>query len=328
MNRLPFALLCALALPCAAAGPELVEVRKIWDAGKHNAFTDLLRWRGQWWCTFREGDDHVGGDGKARVLVSSDGERWRPAALIAEEGIDLRDPKICVTPDDRLMLVMGGSVYGGTKVLKGRHPRVVFSADGAKWSAPQRVLSEGEWLWRAMWYEGTCYALSYNASLKPRTLKLFTSTNGVDYELRTQLDTPNVSGEATMRFLKSGEVAMLVRCNGGGHIGFSKPPLREWTWQPTDYQLGGPNFIELPDGRLIAGSRLWPGGTKTTGKAQFALFEMSRAGLKPILTLPSGGDCSYPGLVWHDGLLWVSYYSSHEGKSSIYVAKVKLPPAN
>ena len=42
------------------------------------------------------------------------------------------------------------------------------------------------------------------------------------------------------------------------------------------------------------------------------------------LTLPSGGDTSYAGLAWHDGLLWVSYYSSHEGKSSIYLAKVKV----
>ena len=48
---------------------------------------------------------------------------------------------------------------------------------------------------------------------------------------------------------------------------------------------------------------------------------------EPALTLPSGGDTSYPGLVWHDGLLWVSYYSSHEGKSAIYLAKVKVPLA-
>ena len=46
---------------------------------------------------------------------------------------------------------------------------------------------------------------------------------------------------------------------------------------------------------------------------------------KQYLKLPSGGDTSYAGLVWHDGLLWVSYYSSHEGKTSIYLAKVRLP---
>jgi hypothetical protein len=54
---------------------------------------------------------------------------------------------------------------------------------------------------------------------------------------------------------------------------------------------------------------------------------MTRDSYKPALTLPSGGDTSYPGLAWHDGLLWMSYYSSHEGKAAIYLAKVKLPPA-
>ena len=46
--------------------------------------------------------------------------------------------------------------------------------------------------------------------------------------------------------------------------------------------------------------------------------------LTPVLTFPSGGDTSYPGMVWHDGLLWISYYSSHEGNTSIYLARVKL----
>jgi hypothetical protein len=43
------------------------------------------------------------------------------------------------------------------------------------------------------------------------------------------------------------------------------------------------------------------------------------------LRLPSGGDTSYAGLVWHENLLWVSYYASHEGKTAIYLAKVKVP---
>ena len=43
-----------------------------------------------------------------------------------------------------------------------------------------------------------------------------------------------------------------------------------------------------------------------------------------ILELPSGGDCSYPGLYWEDDLLHVTYYSSHEGKAAIYYARVKV----
>ena len=44
-----------------AATAELVDHRKIWDAGAHNAFTDLIRWHDRWWCTFRESEGHVGG---------------------------------------------------------------------------------------------------------------------------------------------------------------------------------------------------------------------------------------------------------------------------
>jgi len=55
-----------------AAPPEIVSVAKIWDQGNHNAFTDLIRWRGKWYCSFRESEAHVGGDGQLRVLVSDD----------------------------------------------------------------------------------------------------------------------------------------------------------------------------------------------------------------------------------------------------------------
>src|ERR1041384_1204212 len=39
-----------------AASAELVDNRKIWDKGGHNAFTDLVRWHDRWWCTFREAE--------------------------------------------------------------------------------------------------------------------------------------------------------------------------------------------------------------------------------------------------------------------------------
>ena len=59
------------------------------------------------------------------------------------------------------MIVAGGSVYRGTTKLQGRPPRVSFSKDARTWSAPQRVLSEGDWLWRVTWHAGTAYGISY-----------------------------------------------------------------------------------------------------------------------------------------------------------------------
>lgn len=320
MTRLPLLTLVGLclAVPVRGAEPELVSIEKIWDKGKHNAFTDLIRWHGKWYCTFREADAHVGGDGQLRVLESADGKAWESAALVSEKGIDLRDPKVSVTPDDRLMIVAGGSVYEGTK-FKGMQPRVTFSKDGRTWTAPQRVCSEGEWLWRVTWHGGIACGVAYGGG----KLKLYAAPDGVKFELVTTLDVPGDPNETTLRFLPDGEMVALVRRDGPAgtaFIGRAKPPYKEWTWAETKHKVGGPNFIRLPDGSLWAGGRSYPGGAKT------ALARMTPAGgYEPALTFPSGGDTSYPGLVWHDGLLWVSFYSSHEGKTSVYLAKVRVP---
>ena len=42
------------------------------------------------------------------------------------------------------------------------------------------------------------------------------------------------------------------------------------------------------------------------------------------MKLSSAKDTSYAELVWHEDMLWVSYYSSHEVKTSIYLTKVKF----
>lgn len=333
---------CFLLESGFAADPEIVSVVKIWDKGAHNAFTDLIRWRGRWYCTFREAEAHVGGDGEIRVLESGDGEKWESAALISEKGIDLRDPKLSITPDDRLMIVAGGSVYGGTKTLQGRQPRVMFSKDGREWTVPHRVLTEGEWLWRVTWHDGKVYGTSYNALARKSKeaqnaakqsepvsddpadwkLKLVVSSDGVSYDTITHLGVPGHPNETTLGFLPDGEMIALVRREGGntfGWIGSSKPPYREWKWHETRHRFGGPNFIRLPNGQLWAAGRGYPGGAKTI------LARMTRDSYEPALTFPSRGDTSYPGLVWYQGLLWMSYYSSHEGKTSIYLAKVRLP---
>jgi hypothetical protein len=70
---------------------------------------------------------------------------------------------------------------------------------------------------------------------------------------------------------------------------------------------------------MIAGSR-----EHTDKGSRTALGRMTTTSYTPELLLPSGGDNSYPGLVLHDGKLWVSYYSSHEGKTSIYLAEIEL----
>ncbi len=315
---------CSQAVRAQAppARAELVEVRRIWDRAPHNAFTDLIRFRDLWFCTFREADAHAGGeDGTIRILASDDGRSWGSAALLSEDGVDLRDPKLSIAPDGRLMLVVGGSVYRG-KALVSRRPRVAFSGDGRAWTPTTPILSEGHWLWRVTWHEGTAYGVSYLGSGSRAILER--GRDGLEYEPVVAWDVPGAN-ETTLRVMPDGEMLALVRCEAGdkqGRIGSSRPPYERWTWHEIGRRLGGPNFIRLPDGRLVAGSR----EVLPSGKAATVIARMDRRSYEPILTLPSGGDTSYPGLAWHEGLLWVSYYSSHEGKASIYLARVKLPP--
>jgi hypothetical protein len=108
--------------------------------------------------------------------------------------------------------------------------------------------------------------------------------------------------------------------SGKAWIGSSQPPYCSWTWKETDERVGGPNFLVLPGGGMIAATRVWRRGRPST-----ALCAMTLSSLNPILVLPSGGDCGYPGMVLHRGILWISYYSSHEGKSRIYLARVRIP---
>lgn len=79
-------------------------------------------------------------------------------------------------------------------------------------------------------------------------------------------------------------------------------------------------MIQLPDGRILAVARLYAGGARTS----LSWLDPESGKLTEVLKLPSGGDTSYPGLVLHDGLLWISYYSSHEERTSIYLAKVRI----
>jgi hypothetical protein len=309
----------SVSISLCAAEPKIVSVKKIWDRGEHNAFTDLIRFRDRWWCTFREAKAHGKSLGKVRVIVSEDGDNWTSAALVEQAGIDLRDPKLSIMPDGRLMLIMGGIVYTAGTPYGTRAPRIAFSRDGRKWTEPRKLLAEDHWLWRVTWRDGWAWSVSkLGEGRDPRRGLLYRSRDGLNWEWITEFRLPNSTwnaSETTLRFMPDGEMIALTRPHW---IGTSKPPYRSWSWTKLKENIGGPNFIRLPDGSLWAAARRY-GEKRST-----VLARMTRDSFQPVLTLPSGGDCSYPGLVWHDGLLWMSYYSSHEGKTSIYLARIKI----
>jgi hypothetical protein len=303
---------------------ELISVEKIWDEAPHNAFTDLVRWKNRFYCAFREGQGHAGDQGKLRIIVSEDGQHWQSAALLEDETFDLRDAAISIRPDGRMM-VMGGA----QKQIEGQRRTgtfVSFSADGVEFSAPQIVVEPGRWLWRVTEHGDAAYGVSYGAPIRQQATALLKTTNGVDYEVITDsmLDDGERPTEARIRFGSDDTAYCLQRRDGStlntAMLGVSKPPYTQWKWHDLKQRLGGPNLIQIPSGRWLAAGRLYDGGART----ELLSLDVDTFEMKPILRLPSGGDTSYPGMVWHNNLLWLSYYASHEGKTSIYLAKIKI----
>jgi len=319
-----------LLVPCPQVNsqidPDEIIIRKIWSNEHHNAFTSLISFRGSFYCSFRQGSDHAGGeDGVVQVISSEDGINWESVAILEKEGYDLRDPKLSVTPEGRIMVIMGGSVYEDRKLMS-RMSHVSFSEPSGKdFSGPLPInitsgfRTDNDWLWRVSWHNKTGYGVIYRL---PRKILLVKTEDGINYDLVKDLDEVSAdANETTVRIMPDGEMFMMVRRgSGNGLWGRSEPPYTKWSWVDAGMQFGGPDFAALDDDLFIAGTRVYEEPRHT------GLFLVNSTGsFKKILRLPSGGDNSYPGFVVGKKKVYVSYYSSHEGNSSIYFVEIPLP---
>ena len=339
MNRKRYTVivLCLILVSCCSeAAPvtaEVVEVKKIWDQAPDNAFTDRVRWHDAFYCAFREGRGHVSSDGRIRILESKDADTWESAAAISLEGFDLRDAHLSVAPNGRLMLLGGAAPREKDNQSAPTGTFVSYSKDGRQWTEPQIAVEPGRWLWCVTWLQGKAYGISYTAGKgADRYLELLVSGDGIHYTPHVpRLLEQGYPTEVTLRFDSEGTCYALVRRDRRGDdpssalLGISKPGYKQWQWKDlgADFNgFGGPNFIRIPGGHWLAAGRMHDGGAHTA----ITYLDMENGAMTKLLKLPSGGDTSYPGMVWHNGMLYVSYYSSHEGKTSIYLAKVKITP--
>ena len=321
----------------SGADPAQKEAACIWDHD-YSAFPSIVRYRGVWYVSFREGVSHIFDEngiaaGKTRILQSTDCRHWKSVALLEKEGYDLRDPKLSVTPDGRLMVIQGGSVYEDKKLVR-RVPQVSFSSDGRTFSDPQPVdypIPGGfAWFWRVTWHVGTGYTVNYGEA-DDNCLELLKTTDGVHFEKITDIALGGFPNESTVRFLPDGRMVMLIRREKEdkmAYIGISKAPYTDWQLKPLPFRIGGPEMAVLPDGTLLIGGRAY----FEDGEPRTCLWRGTVGGdFEFWKTLPSGGDNSYPGFLIEGDELTVVYYSSHElvkpdgsPRAGIYLARMPL----
>ncbi|MDF3076380.1 MAG: glycoside hydrolase family 32 protein [Sphingobacteriaceae bacterium] len=312
-----------------SSGTSNIEVKKIWDAAPHNAFTDLIRFKGNFYCSFREGLSHVSGpNGSVRILKSGNGKDWQSVASFKLDQMDARDPKLSITPDNRLMVLIDGETYKDRKVDT-RKPYVSYSADGNNFSNPEpatvdpNIAVKSDWVWRVTWHEGVGYAIDY----QPGALYLLKTTDGKYFGNVSKIPVDGNPNESTIRFDKNSKMYVLIRREAddkNGALATSEAPYTSWNFSKMDKRLGGPNFIFLNDTTLCIGTRMFETQDKTVKPFTGIYITDLQGRIQKTLKLPSGGDTSYPGMLIYKNKLWFSYYSSHEGKTSIYLAKVPL----
>ena len=205
--------LAPLAVAAETAEQKYVlSIERIWDRSAHAAFTDVIALGDHLYCTFREGSDHVPGlNGVIRVIRTRDGANWQSVATLEEQHADLRDPKLSVTPDGRLLVNMGASFYHGKERL-GIESRVAFAESDCKtFGAPLRVVfpkemaATGNWLWRITWHEGAAWGCVQQLhddgpADSRRALRLVRSRDAIHFEEVARLDVDSPS-ETTLRFL-------------------------------------------------------------------------------------------------------------------------------
>ncbi len=120
--------------------PEDIRVTRIYSDDNYNAFTSLLKFNGRFYCAFRSGEAHVyGRDGITTIISSKDGKKWKEIASLSVPGYDLRDPKLSITPNGNIMVIIGGPDFiplddehfvGGGRINGNFTGLISFTRDG------------------------------------------------------------------------------------------------------------------------------------------------------------------------------------------------------
>jgi len=333
-----------------AAEPEtpsvrVSSIRRVFDSGPHNAFTDLCRFQGRYFLTFRNCPDGHGVNPTSSIIVlsSDDAQSWQEVHRFSVSKRDVRDPHFLLFQEK--LFLYTGTWYCGEKAPKKHEMNellgyATFTADGREWYEP--VMLEGtygHYVWRAAAHGGKAYLCgrrkrefvksASRAERDPMVQSaMLESDDGLIWK-KAAFFQEQYGDETAFLFEGDGSVLAVARSGGGrnAQVCRSRPPYDEWQRKDLDRYIGGPLLVKWNDRYLVGGRKM------LAKKPVTSLYWLVNDELREFAELPSAGDNSYPGfLALSDTRALVSYYSSHErdkaGKpfTAIYLAELTIEP--
>lgn len=295
------------------------EVRKIFADGKHNAFTALIRYRDQLWLAFRSGKDHNSAEADLVVLRSPDGREWKEAFRL-DAAPDDRDPQFLIVGSK--LFLYDPAIRGGALTTY-----AIGTEDGQNWSKPQPVYEPHYILWKPVAFRGKLYAAAHKrdntSGGKKRDVHLITSEDGLGWKKISTIRAGNWESETTLHFAPTGHLTAFLRQKYGSpqaQVLEADAPYAEWRARPADVPHFSGHCVHTFRGVTYLISRTIDPKRKTGTM----IYVFADGKLRPYCELPAGGDCSYAEAVEAGDDMLVSYYSSHEGTTNIYLAVVPL----
>jgi hypothetical protein len=305
--------------------------------GRHNAFTDLITWRGELWLAYVSSPSHFANRQSRVVLLHSpDGRTWKDAVRFDGRGQDIRDPKLAVIHDRLTVYALLNRSFDPLPYKTVR----ADSADGENWSALVDAGPEGWLLGKPKSRDGqTWYTPAHH--LKKGAAQLLHSIDGVNWEPVSMLREGGGADESAIEFLPDGRLQAVTRIEAGGLFGseqtgtlisVAEPPYTKWTQSlSTLTRLDGPTLFSV-EGKCYAVGRYQPntkgwlqGMGSILARKRTSLFRLDSSSLAHLADLPSAGDTAYAGVAILSGNIFISYYTNDPRRDVSWIAGMLSP---
>jgi len=325
--------------------PNLCDYRKIYSNNsdpnrKHNAFTSLTFFEGQFYVGFDSGFGHASPGRIGMVFKSSDGISWEKEVVL-----DLPNVKDVTRPE---FLQIGGDLFGYSGILgiHGRHMIYGFKRlSSGQWSKPFKCVSRSCIFWHPRKWRDQYVVAVYGWPDKTAAVKLLSSKDGYTWKVTSNILPYETGGNETDLFVENDKLVAFSRTGKESKdemlISTYIPSKNQWETVSSGRIIQAPCVFKVKDKIMVSGrycsqsderfrelEKDW--GIFNTGtpdeidKVDPARIEEYHHGLRTgiflmdgtrprlVMELLSAGDSSYTGVVQYGDEYLISDYSMHE----------------
>ena len=285
----------------------------LYNDGKYNAFTDLCIYRNKYYLCFRNSGAHhpvkKEDYGKIFIYESKDGDIWNKIYEVEDSTSDLRDPKLVVDKYNRLILYCGYSkLIDNELIFQGTKAGVI---DFEKKQITLQEIYKDLWLWRIAWNDEEAYSFAYRNG----KVHLLKSTDGFSWFKSGNVEVEGCN-ESAIYFSDNKCYAIMRTVFHKTLIGCANYPYQDWVFDTIPMEIHSPAILYLNSAHVYCTGRVVDNAEKYTG-----LFKVTNSTADSVWYSSANADQGYPGVVYKDEQVILSYYKAGDIFLKKFIAK-------